>query len=254
MQIGNYIITMFSLLNRFFIFTSFVFLFFFYNCSQKQWLKEAKKHYKKGYSDYSHYYDEKEQSNQIRALKSAEDEFKESIKYAILSLDGKYKSLMALSHKLIEVEMYYEAVEPLKKSSSIRPQEVMPYYLQALCYINYSEVSTEDQKAKFLERGEELYQIAYKLSSNYLPLLRSMGIFYGIFKNDYKKAKFFFNRVQRIAPNDVPTLFALGRVYYNQGYLNKAKEQYVTILNLVDSDSEQAKNARKNLLLLNESR
>ncbi len=154
---------------------------------------------------------------------------------------------LALGEMLMKSDMYLEAVKYLEIAYSILPGDYSINYDLAFCTMRMYQFAADPQKK------EELYQktihhgsIAYGLRPDNPNINYLMGIL-KFDKGDLKAAMKNFTVILDKYPDDVDTLLAAARIYYEWGDYDKAQKIYIKLESILPEGHSKLKLIEKNM-------
>lgn len=160
---------------------------------------------------------------------------------------------LALAEHLIQREMWYEAEEYLEYSQEILPGDYSVNYDLGVVYASlYNIEQDEVTKLDYLDAAIDCLNVAIEAQpddANSHYLLGILYYNYG-FLND---AMDNFEVVLDQFPQDIPTLLAQARVYYDRGNYEQAKKLYLKLENLLSVDDDRFDTVEENLEIVNEA-
>ena len=210
-------------------------VFFFTTCTDKTEIA-----YKQAYKLYS--------KKQIESLEQAINQFDDIINYSLMAMSGKVDALQALGHKYTQAEMYLQAAKCFEEVVKIAPNSFQSWYFAGLNYANYAKyVRVQKEKDAFYQKSLNYYLTAEQIAPNNASILYGLGLLYGLFLNDYKKAVYYLKKSKNIDQANLSTRFTLAKVYYLNNNNLMAEKEYQSIMDIAEQNSEQFINAKKNL-------
>ena len=154
---------------------------------------------------------------------------------------------LSLGKQLIKHEMWLEAIRYLNEARQILPGDYEINYNLGVAYASLYEQERDGVKKNQYQRKAMEYLLAAKhdrpesADTQYL-----LGMMY--YKSGLEKKAFTsFYAVLKKYPNDVGSLLGVARIHYDRGNLDKARQIYLKLQNILPPDKPKAKLVRKNL-------
>ena len=186
-------------------------------------------------------------SNDIESLGEAIQAYNEALRYAVLSLDGKYDALKALGVVYLQNKMYLEAIRSFSAAKEIVASDSNLHYYMGLAYANAAEVEVSAQKkSRLILLAEESYKHALKLDAGNTLVYYGLGVLYGFVAEEAPKGIRAFQKALQFQENHVEALFGLGHLYYRVGNTSEAIAKYEKIMKVTSKRSAAHQKALSN--------
>ncbi len=190
-----------------------------------------------------------EKEKAVEILTKQKELLDASFKYAQLEKERQIIAL-SLANVLIKYEMWNEALKYLEIAREILPQDYAINYNFALVYYNLRKTLTNQaQQKEYEEKAISYLKIALdrapeSLEANYLfgAMLYERG--------NIDEALQKFITILQQNPNEIRTLFAVARIYYDKREYEKAKKIYLRLQNILPKNSKEMEKVIQNLEIL----
>ena len=209
-----------------------------YNCPINRMLRKAQELAAKP--------DVESKKNSIEALNEA----REFIDLAMENLkieESRQMFALALGEMLMKSDMWLEAIKYLDIAYSILPGDYSINYDIAFCYMRMYQFAADTQKK------EEYYQktlhhgtVAFGLLPDNPNINYLMGIL-KFDKGDLKGAMKNFSVILAKYPDDVDTLLAAARIYFETGDYTKAQKIYIKLESILPEGHPKLKLVEQNM-------
>ena len=184
----------------------------------------------------------------IPSLNAAIKEYDKAIRYTLLSLNGKEKALRALGVKLLEHQMYHEAIKAFEAAILLLPSSSILHYYLGLSYANAAKLDAKQNKqTQLIKQAEASYRMALEIDETHTIVHYALGVFLGFIKKDLRAGIQSLEVAKQQEPNHLETLFALGNLYYQAGQYVRSKQAYETIVEQTPPKSPKHKKAIENM-------
>jgi len=162
---------------------------------------------------------------------------------------GVYYKMIAVRY--MDLKMYRLSMESFDEAASIYPENPkILYSLGVSCARLGINQDTYEEKRALLSRAELNYKRASVLDPLWIDPIYALAVLYSFELNRKNEADQLLERLIKIEPEHIPSLFMLGKSYAEKGQLEKAVSFYERIENSaeLESDRETAEKTRRTLL------
>jgi len=191
-----------------------------------------------------------EKKEAVEILTKQKDLLDYSFKYAQLEKERQIIAL-SLANILIKYEMWPDAIKYLEIAKEILPGDFAVNYNLGFVYYKLFQLEKEPlKKDKYYKLAESYINTALQIDPEDIDANYLKGVF--LFENRlYTDALAYFSKVLEKNPNEVNTLFTLGRMYYDMGELEKARNVYLKLQTVLPKRSAQMDRVINNLEIIN---
>ncbi|MCX7820540.1 MAG: tetratricopeptide repeat protein [Brevinematales bacterium] len=191
-----------------------------------------------------------EKEKAVEILTKQKELLDASFKYAQLEKERQIIAL-SLANVLIKYEMWNEALKYLDIAREILPGDYAINYNYAFIYYNLKKtVTNQAQQKEYEEKALSYLEIAL----NKIPESPEANYLYGAMlyeSGNIDKAAEKFLNILKQNPNEVRSLFALARIYYDKKDYTKAKKLYLKLQQILPKNSNEMEKVMQNLEILN---
>lgn len=153
----------------------------------------------------------------------------------------------SLADKLMEHQMWKEALPYLQEVNSIVPGHLQINYKLGLCYYSLSRLEPSLQARDSLTASAVRYlSVTLMQQENHADANYLMGRI-RLDQSSYSESLRYFSKVLDRFPNDEDTLFAVGQIYFRTGEYEKARKVYEKLLTVLPKNSGKQDTVMKNL-------
>lgn len=147
-------------------------------------------------------------------------------------------------------DMWKLAIENSQKALNFLPTDANLYFMIGLSLFQLSKTLEDKEQIKnYIDRAEINLQKSLKINPDYFDARYSLAIV-KIEKGEYSSALEHLNYVLNLEPNNVSSLFARARVYYELGELLKARDDYIKLLNILLPNDPRRKKVLENIRII----
>ncbi|MCS7299383.1 MAG: hypothetical protein RMJ37_05445 [Spirochaetia bacterium] len=147
-------------------------------------------------------------------------------------------------------DMWGLAIENSQKALNFLPTDANLYFMIGLSLFQLSKTLEDKEQIKnYIDRAEINLQKSLKMNPDYFDARYSLAIV-KIEKGEYGSALEHLNYVLNLEPNNVSSLFARARVYYELGELLKARDDYTKLLNILLPNDPRRRKVLENIRII----
>lgn len=187
----------------------------------------------------------------IDSLLKAVDQYEEVVVLALEAMEGSFEAQKLLGIELAFKKNYRRCADVLEKAREMKTDDATLYYYLGLCYTHLARGALDNQlKQVSVEKAKRSFQMGLEVTDKEPLLHYGMGVLLGFVVEDRDKAIEYLETSYQLDSEDVNVLFALANLYYQRGNSQQAASFYRKVIALRSEDTQQGRQARKNLTAL----
>lgn len=185
----------------------------------------------------------------IKYFKSSQELLRELAGIKIKAEQRNLYVLEKLLDRYQNLDMWPRAIETAEKLIQLQPTNAEWYIRKGRAHVQMSTVSESHH-----EPAERAFRTALEIDANSIRAHFGLGLLYGFHMDEVEKARRHLRKAAyeipitvKNRPEVVDARFALGKLEFQNGRVNQAKEAFDSILNMESLSSESRFLAQKNL-------